>query len=238
MEPERGRHPHPLTFVLWTLRAWLALLAGYSLAVEPTYTTRFLLVSSALTGLAASAGFALIHTRRPHTTQAAEAIVLASFIVHVMGHAFGLYARFHYYDKALHFFVPAGVAYALYALSQSSTRWIWEWTRVRPLEVAVYLLAIIVTLGVVWELFEFSTDVLAGTHEQDDNFDTMVDLLADFGGALLGSSIVAGLTAYGRRHGFGTISEARQHLTRRLGERAFARKLARRHQDAKPRRES
>jgi uncharacterized membrane protein YjdF len=213
-----------MTLVLWALRAWLAFLAGYSLAVTPTYTSTFLLVSSALTGLAASIGFALVPTQRPRTLQTAEAIVLASFILHVMGHAFGFYAHVPHYDKMLHVVVPAGAVYALYALSQS-TRWIWRWTKVRPVEVAIYLFCILVTLGAVWELFEFGTDSLFGTHEQDDNSDTMLDLVADFVGALVGAVLVGLLTAYGRRNGFESIAESRQALMRRIGPHAWTRTI-------------
>ncbi|MFA5862506.1 MAG: hypothetical protein WDA16_12510 [Candidatus Thermoplasmatota archaeon] len=220
--------PRPITIMLWAIRAWLAFLVGYSFAVQPVFTSKFLLASSALLGLGVSAGFALIPTRRPSALQKAEAIVLASFILHVMGHAFGLYARFTYYDKLLHFVVPAGVVYALFALSQA-TRWIWSWSKVRPIEVAVYLCSIMVTITVAWEIFEFTTDTFFGTSEQGGqfgaNFDTMTDLIVGLAGAVVGSSIAAGITAYGHHHGLGTITEAHEHLMRRWGRRAFARRL-------------
>jgi hypothetical protein len=150
--------------------------------------------------------FSLIPTRRPRTQRAAEAAVLAAFLLHVMGHAFGLYAKLAYYDKALHTAVPFVIVLVLYALSQS-TGWLWAWTRVTPAETGVYLFAMTAAISAFWEIVEFTTDSLFGTHEQGGNADTMLDLVADFVGAALGALLAASATRYGRAHGFGSIAE-------------------------------
>lgn len=191
---------------VWVARAGLAALAVFALAVEPRYTTRPLLVFSALAGLATSLGFAFLPTRRPRTLKAAELGTLVAFAMHVMGHAFGWYAAFAWYDKALHFGMSIVLALILYALSQA-TEWIWDWRKVAPLEVGIYLFAMTVTLGTLWEIMEFTMDQLFGTREQNGLFDTMWDLIMDTAGALVGSAAAALATAYGRRAGFDKVSE-------------------------------
>ena len=191
---------------VWVLRAWLLALAILALAYEPVYTTRPLLVSSALWGLVASLGFAFIPTQRPRTLKAAEFGTLLAFAMHVMGHTFGWYQNFRWYDTMLHFSVPLVLVLILYALSQA-TDWIWDWRKVSPLEVGIYLFAMSVALGTMWEILEFGMDQLFGTREQDDLYDTMVDLVMDVSGAVLGAIAAGWATAYGRRRGFDAVSE-------------------------------
>ena len=191
---------------VWVVRAGLLALAGFALLTEPIYTTKPLLVSSALWGLVVSFGFAFVRTTRPRTLKAAELGTLLAFAMHVMGHAFGWYAAFPWYDSMLHFSVPLVTVAILYALSQA-TDWIWDWRRVTPLEVGIYLFAMSVALGTLWEILEFGMDTLFGTHEQDDLRDTMIDLIMDVSGAAIGSVAAAGATGYARRHGHDRVSE-------------------------------
>gem|GEM_PF-1833078 len=203
----RPLRPRPLeSHAVWALRGALLVIAAYSMTVQPQYTTRPLLVGSSLLGLGVSALFTLIPTRRPRTLRAAEAAVLFAFVLHVSGHAFGLYARFADYDKALHTLVPLALVLVFYALSQS-TGWLWAWTRVTPAEAGVYLFSMAVTVCTFWEIVEFTTDTFFGTHEQGGNFDTMTDILCDFAGAAVGALVAAAATRHGRAHGFGSISE-------------------------------
>lgn len=191
---------------VWTLRAGLAALAVYSLAVEPVYTTKPLLFMSAAWGLVVSLGFAFIPTRRPRTLKSAEFGTLLAFALHVMGHTLGWYQQFPWYDTLLHFSVPLVTVAILYALSQA-TDWIWDWRKVTPLEVGIYLFAMSVTLGALWEILEFGMDQIFGTREQDGLYDTMIDLIMDVAGAALGSIAAALATRYGRRHGHDKVSE-------------------------------
>ena len=188
---------HPENKLVWLLRGLLAALAVYSLAVEPEFTTRPLLFFSAAIGLAASVGFAFVPTRRPRTLKAAEAATLVSIAWHVIGHAFGIYAAWKAYDTILHFIVPLTTVLVLYALTQA-TNWIWDWRRVSPLEVGIYLFSMALALSTCWEILEFGMDQLFGTREQDDLYDTMVDLIMDFSGALLGAIAAGYVTWLGR----------------------------------------
>lgn len=197
---------HPVAKLVWALRLALAGLAIFALSVEPEYTTRPLLVTSAVAGLLASVGFAFVPTRRPRTLRAAEAGVLLAFMAHVVGHTFGIYQRVPVYDSVLHFAVPLLTPLILYALSQSSP-WPWDWRKVTPVEVGIYLFAMAVTFGTLWEILEFGMDQLAGTKEQDDLFDTMIDLIADVSGAAIGALLGAWATARGRRKGHDEVSE-------------------------------
>lgn len=191
---------------VWVLRLLLAALAVYSLSVEPTYTTKPLLFMSAAWGLVVSVGFAFIPTQRPRTLKAAEFGTLLAFALHVVGHALGWYQNYAWYDTLLHFSVPLVCVLILYALSQA-TDWIWDWRKVTPLEVGIYLFAMSVALGTLWEILEFGMDQLFGTREQDSLYDTMIDLIMDVSGAILGSVAAAWATAYGRKHGHDKVSE-------------------------------
>ena len=201
--PEFG---YPTAKLVWALRALLAGLGVLALIVEPRYTTLPLLLATAGFGLVASVGFAFIPTRRPATLKAAEAAVLAAFAMHMMGHALGWYEAFWWYDKALHFLVPVAMVLTLYALSQA-TEWIWNWRHVKPLEVGIYLFSMAVALSALWEILEFAMDQLFGTEEQNGLADTMVDLIADVLGALLGAVAVAWLTRYAWMHGHDEVAE-------------------------------
>lgn len=196
----------PEAKAVWLMRLWLLALAGFALAVEPVYTTKPLLVGSALWGLGASIGFAFIPTTRPRTLKAAEFGTLLAFALHVMGHTFGWYQNFAWYDTMLHFSVPLVTVLILYALSQA-TNWIWHWRNVTPVEVGIYLFAMSVALGTIWEVMEFGMDQLFGTKEQDNLFDTMIDLIMDVAGAALGAIVAAAATSYGRRNGHDKVSE-------------------------------
>lgn len=197
---------HPTAKLVWGLRGALAALALYALTVEPTYTTRPLLVFSAVAGLLVSFAFAFVPTRRPRTLKAVEAAVLLAFAGHVVGHAFGVYQNWPPYDTVLHFSVPLITPLILYALSQSSP-WLWDWRKVSPLEVAIYLFALAVTFGTLWEILEFGMDTFFGTKEQDDLADTMIDLIADVSGATLGALLGGYATKVGREKGFDKVSE-------------------------------
>lgn len=198
---------YPEARLVWALRALLLGLAVFSLGVQPRYTTRTLLVGTALGGLVVSLLFAFIPTRRPRTLKAAEAMTLVAFAMHVGGHAFGWYANVWLYDKTLHFALSIAVALVLFALSQA-TCWVWSWKEVRPVEVAIYVFCIVVTLTVFWEFVEFGMDQIFGTEEQNGNTDTMIDLLADAAGAMIGAVVTGLATRYGQRHGHDKVSEA------------------------------
>lgn len=171
--------------VVWTLRAALVALAFYSLAVTPRFTTRPLLVASALAGLAGSALFQLVPSREPRVLRASEAASLAGFVMHVSGHAFGLYAAFAWYDKTLHVLIPFAVVLVLHGLSRA-TPWIWDWSRVTALQAGVFLFSMTLTVATLWEIFEFGMDSVFGTEEQNGLADTMWDLVMGAVGALAG----------------------------------------------------
>lgn len=196
----------PEAKAVWIVRIGLLALAIYSLAIEPVYTTKPLLVSSALWGLVVSFFMAFVPTTRPRTLKAAEFGMLLAFAMHVMGHTLGWYQNYAWYDTMLHFSVPLVMVLILYALSQS-TDWIWDWRKVTPLEVGIYLFAMSVALGTLWEILEFGMDRLFGTREQDDLYDTMIDLIMDVSGAAIGALAAGWSTRYGRRHGHHLVSE-------------------------------
>lgn len=197
---------YPEAKIVWAMRAALVALAIFSLSVTPIYTTRPLLLFSCVSGLVASLLFAFVPTRRPRTLKAAEVVTLAAFLAHIMGHAFGLYARYIWYDKSLHFLIPIVTVFALFALSQA-TEWIWNWQGVRPFEVAIYLFSMSVAVSAIWEIVEFAMDQIFLTMEQNGNTDTMLDLVFASLGSLVGATTIAITTRYGHTHGMDKVSE-------------------------------
>lgn len=198
---------YPEAKIAWGFRLALLGMAAYAALVPRLeYTTKPLLAASALSGLLASVAFAFVRTDRPRTLSAAECTVLGAVLMHVGGHAFGWYAAFPWYDTALHVVVPLATVLVLYALSQA-TDWVWDWRRVTPFEVGLYLFCMSVTVGVLWEILEFGMDQLAGTKEQDNLVDTMIDFIADVSGSLAGAALAGWATHVGRSRGFEAVAE-------------------------------
>lgn len=219
--PEFGS---PMAKLVWALRAMLAFFFIYSLwlNIQPAETNLPLLLSYPLWGFAISIAFAFVPTRRPRTLKLAEAATLGALLLHVAGHAMGWYDAFVWYDKSLHFLNPLASVLIIFALSQA-TDWIWDWRRVSPIEVMIYTFSMGVAIGVFWEIIEFGMDSLAGTDEQGGNTDTMIDLMLDVGGALLGALSVGTATWYGRKHGADEVSEEpKRRVPRRAPERGGA----------------
>lgn len=85
----------------------------------------------------------------------------------VLGEWFGLYAAIWWWDDMLHgvsgaIFGAVGLL-AIYFFNDRSN------AVISPLLVGVFVLCFSVTLGVVWEMFEFTVDVLFGTAMQQWN---------------------------------------------------------------------
>ena len=115
-------------------------------------------------------------------------VVLLIFIfgAQFLGEIFDYYERFWWWDILLHGWsgvLLGTVGFILvYILNTASG------VRVvmSPFFVAFFALCFAVTCGVVWEVFEFSMDIVFGTNMQKSGLvDTMGDLMIDTAGALI-----------------------------------------------------
>lgn len=131
-------------------------------------------------------------------------LALAGFLTAslLLGEAFDMYERIWWWDIALHTVAATGLGMAgfLFVLM------LFEGARFAAPIWALTLIAacVAITLGVMWELFEFTMDHTFGLTMQKSGLnDTMGDLLADLIGATLGA-LTGTIYLTGRKFGFAT----------------------------------
>ncbi|SFI28877.1 hypothetical protein SAMN04488095_0397 [Jannaschia pohangensis] len=131
-------------------------------------------------------------------------LALATFLAAslLLGEAFDLYERVWWWDIALHTVAATGLGMAgfLFVLM------LFEGDRFAAPIWALTLIAacVAITLGVLWELFEFTMDSVFGLRMQKSGLaDTMGDLWADLVGATLGA-LTGAVYLTGRKLGFAT----------------------------------
>ncbi len=117
------------------------------------------------------------------------------------GEALGLYDTYAWYDRVVHFCVPALTAPVAYlALARVEVlpdpRQDLHGLR-RYLGIAVVTFALGVAVGGLWEIAEWSSDGLLGSNLSEGNDDTVGDLIADSLGSLLGAGGIVAWTRYG-----------------------------------------
>jgi uncharacterized membrane protein YjdF len=117
---------------------------------------------------------------------------------------FGLYYHFFWWDDFLHTLSGVIIGFlgfiVMYKINEKYSM------DISPLLVAVFAFTFAVTMGVLWEIFEFSMDIMLGTDMQKWSLpenvrilgksyqgsglrDTMSDLIVDSLGALITSAI-------------------------------------------------
>lgn len=143
---------------------------------------------------------ARLHIILPLPFVVALAIFLAASLL--LGEAFDMYERVWWWDLALHGVAATGLGMAgfLFVLM------LFEGDRFAAPVWALTLIAVCVavTLGVMWELFEFAMDQMFGLSMQKSGLaDTMGDLVADLAGSILGG-LIGALYLTGTRAGFAT----------------------------------
>jgi hypothetical protein len=118
-----------------------------------------------------------------------------------LGEIRGFYTRFWWWDVVLH--AGSGIALGfigfliLYALYRSGR------IQISPSLLALFSFCFALSLGAIWEIFEFAMDSLFGFNMQKSGLvDTMWDLIVDAIGAFI-ASISGYLYVKYRRHGIG-----------------------------------
>ncbi|MDR1217319.1 MAG: hypothetical protein LBJ99_01905 [Oscillospiraceae bacterium] len=129
-----------------------------------------------------------------------EAIVLFFiFAAEILGEIAGYYVNVKGWDTMLHTangFLAAAIGLALIDILNREDRFA---INLSPVFVAIFAFCFSMTIGVVWEFFEFGMDVLLGTDMQKNTlisgyidiglYDTMKDLLVNFLGAAVFSAL-------------------------------------------------
>ncbi len=111
--------------------------------------------------------------------------LFASF---VLGEISGFYERIWWWDLVLH-----GTSAMLTGFIGFLAVYVFHMTRriqVKPLHIAAFTFGFAVTIGSLWEIFEFLMDWFVGTNMQKSGLtDTMTDMIINAFGALIAASV-------------------------------------------------
>ena len=116
------------------------------------------------------------------------------------GEALGFYDRFTHYDTVVHFLVPATIApivYILLARAEVVPRLHDTSERRHHLGVFVVTLSFGLAIGALWEIFEWTSDHVVGSHLVLGEQDTVGDLVADGCGAAFGAALLLVWSIFG-----------------------------------------
>lgn len=127
----------------------------------------------------------------PGPVARAQALTLGAQVLHAGGHLFRLYYTLNWevgpimvgYDDVLHVFLPMAVG--LVFLDFARSRKFLFTTRLGATRVSILIVIAAIAVAGFWEIFEFVTDQILGTREQDNLPDTMVDMIDGLVGGIL-----------------------------------------------------
>lgn len=107
-----------------------------------------------------------------------EFLIVFAFSLHIWGKTLKFY-HIPYYDKVAHFLVSAIVAFLalmiIYTLDKH-----WKGLHMDLPMMAFFIAIFTMAIGALWEIGEFTTDVIFRGGEQRGLEDTMMDLIYDF----------------------------------------------------------
>ncbi|MDF1873078.1 hypothetical protein [Vannielia sp.] len=113
-------------------------------------------------------------------------IVIFLFATLFLGEVEGFYNRFWWWDVALHFL--SAVSFGLMGFLAIFMLFEGDRYAAPPWALAVLAFCVGLSIGALWEVFEFSMDQLFGTNMQKSGLvDTMKDLIVDTIGAAIGA---------------------------------------------------
>ena len=114
-------------------------------------------------------------------------IVLFIFATLFLGEAFNFYERFWWWDVVLH--GSSAIGFGLVGVIIALLMFEGDRYAAPPWAVGLIGFTFAVSIGVLWEVFEYFMDVGFGTNMQKSGLtDTMWDLITDAGGGLVGAS--------------------------------------------------
>ena len=115
------------------------------------------------------------------------AIVIFTFATLFLGEVGGFYERYWWWDTVLH--MGSAVGFGLIGFVFMFILFGGDRYAAPPIAVATFAFCFALSIGAVWEIFEFVMDQLFGLNMQKSGLvDTMVDLMVDCAGAFIGAS--------------------------------------------------
>ncbi|SHH55262.1 hypothetical protein [Marivita hallyeonensis] len=197
---DRLRNQHPITYLMWILLLTSALTAMW----QGTWSVVFIaLVTFALT-LLPILGQGWADVSLPKGFVAAVIFFITGTLF--LGEVGDFYERFWWWDVLLHTGSAVGFGMIGTVLVLLLVRG--ERMTVSPALAALLAFSFAVSIGAVWEIFEFSMDQIFGTNMQKSGLmDTMADLIVDCIGGAIGALAGYAYLAKGKETGLaGTIA--------------------------------
>ncbi|UCB58419.1 MAG: hypothetical protein JSV67_07405 [Thermoplasmatales archaeon] len=106
-----------------------------------------------------------------------EILIIIALILHVGGGLLGAYGISHY-DTLTHFVSSFLVAFLAFVIIYILDEY-WDGLMMDKYAMAFVVIIATIAMGVIWELNEWITDIIFGTHEQWGYTDTLKDLFID-----------------------------------------------------------
>ncbi|MEN8847258.1 MAG: hypothetical protein ABF377_04175 [Akkermansiaceae bacterium] len=133
----------------------------------------------------------------------AAAISIFAFATLFLGEVRDYYGRFWWWDVVLH--TASAVGFGLIGFLGVFMLFEGDRFKAPPIALAILSFCFAVSIGAIWEIFEFAMDQIFGMNMQKSGLvDTMWDLIVDCIGAIIGSS--AGFLYLEKRHGTGLLA--------------------------------
>lgn len=107
-----------------------------------------------------------------------DLLISIVLFLHVGGVILNFYGMFPGYDTITHFVASVLIGFLAFIIIYILDEY-WDGLHMDVYGMAFLVVIFAMAMGVVWELFEWGTDLLLGTHEQWGLQDTMKDLLVD-----------------------------------------------------------
>lgn len=165
-------HENRKTFVVYCVLRVLVIFCMVRQFVNGNYEGFFLCI---LTLLLLTAPGIVQASFRVDLPQTLEIIVLLFiFSAEILGEVDGFYTAIPFWDTILHTingFLAAAIGYSLVLLLNKSERFFFE---LSPLFVAIVAFTFSMTIGVLWEFFEFTMDYFFGLDMQKDTVVTTI----------------------------------------------------------------
>lgn len=172
-----------LMILSWFVRVALIISAGLAL-LNTEWLVFFVSIAVLLLTFAA-----LVIERRYRIKIPLEIEVFGTVFIYAalyLGEVAGFYDHFWWWDAVLHFssalvfgLIGFSILYVLYYQGKLDTD---------PFVIAMFAFSFAISIGVLWEVFEFGMDQLFGLNMQPSTTDTMGDLIMDSLGALITSA--------------------------------------------------
>lgn len=116
------------------------------------------------------------------------------FLSIIVGSLWGVYSKVSFYDTIVHILSGVLIAFIAYSLFDNSRKN----NKLGLIWLFVLIFSVSMMCGGLWEIWEFLTDIILDGNSQCVNglvgrnaiMDTMIDILCDFGGGIVGASIV------------------------------------------------